>query len=745
MSDYDDILQLEDSDLEGFGEDREVRFTSPPEKKRRILEESIPESLSDERIVTLLPSTLKPPTPNAIPFAEYVLASHNSATRANIYKSRVHLIYPAQPVQETRTIRFIPSDDEEEDEDTEIVDHGVQSLVEDEDQYGRATRNWPAKYKLGPTPVQSFVNIQWNDKLGREFAENDLPNHDPTMMVEILKPEALHLISRAGPYFVDPKVHGKFQVYQVKSGETINPEVLEEFLLTVHAWRVLCFDTESDQTILRYNVEPNKGKIGRTPVVFGNPAGQVLIFHDARQTPLELVKICADFRYMKIQSGIENDIRMLQSQGFAFFRGLVDVQTLITLVRPDTKQCGIEFCTQYVWGSEAKKDEKLRVKWTKFFNGSYHKEEMKDLSLKHSIQDVLTPVAILVKIGLEIADLRKDTEDPSENIFYTMNEALELCVSKAPADIRNTAHDNLVRDQGEAKLMNWISDGAVDYCTPFQFNSHYLVHRIRRSRADLIEYHYPGLSWDEVQNLALLHIDLLRGRMPFSNELNYLDLRFHIMDHCAHCGSLDHRSDDCSEQTVPCCYEHGPDIDFPTHSIICCPALHAYCKLCHIRGHLAEAHGKGWKSAAQLRRLFLENAPRGLFTSLLFLIRTDLTAANILPHHFRLGLSGRRLVQSYGDYWLYGGLGRISAEEKARGKRYRETSRRNLLSTPTTYESLNFVSEQRTNEQKAKAILVEQGVITDPKKRLSGSQRRKRRKLTLELDAKDKAAQMCLE
>jgi hypothetical protein len=27
---------------------------------------------------------------------------------------------------------------------------------------------------------------------------------------------------------------------------------------------------------------------------------------------------------------------------------------------------------------------------------------------------------------------------------------------------------------------------------------------------------------------------------------------------------------------------------------------------------------------------------------------------------------------------------------------------------------LNFVSEQRTNEQRAKAILVEQGVITDP-------------------------------
>jgi hypothetical protein len=34
---------------------------------------------------------------------------------------------------------------------------------------------------------------------------------------------------------------------------------------------------------------------------------------------------------------------------------------------------------------------------------------------------------------------------------------------------------------------------------------------------------------------------------------------------------------------------------------------------------------------------------------------------------------------------MYGGLGRISEEEKEKGKRYRETSRRNLMSTPTTY------------------------------------------------------------
>jgi hypothetical protein len=49
----------------------------------------------------------------------------------------------------------------------------------------------------------------------------------------------------------------------------------------------------------------------------------------------------------------------------------------------------------------------------------------------------------------------------------------------------------------------------------------------------------------------------------------------------------------------------------------------------------------------------MEFAAQGLYTSLLYLIRTEQTAKNIQPHHFRLGFSGRRLVQAYGDYWLY--------------------------------------------------------------------------------------------
>jgi hypothetical protein len=132
----------------------------------------------------------------------------------------------------------------------------------------------------------------------------------------------------------------------------------------------------------------------------------------------------------------------------------------------------------------------------------------------------------------------------------------------------------------------------------------------------------------------------------------------------------------------------------------------------------------------------MEFAAQGLYTSLLYLIRTEKTAKTIQPHHFRLGLSGRRLSQAYGDYWLYGGLGYIPEDEKAKGDAYWKIAKRNLMATPLTYELLTVVKEV-TAEQRAKDILIAKGSIVAGK-RLSGAQRRKRRQLTLELEAKDR-------
>ncbi len=354
--DEDEILELEISDDETFG----LHGAGSPGKKRKVTEETVLEvAHSAERTVTLLSTSTVPitlPTTSVqekLSFTQYIQSSFSSASRVKIYRNQIPLIYPELATSETRFIRFVPSEDGscEEDNDTQTYyDSGIHSLVE-EDPYSRSAKPWPPKRVLGPAPVQSFVDIAWNDRLGREFAENNLTSYEPKRMVHISRSDALKLIAKTGPFCANAKSRGNLTTVQVKSGNHIDPEALRTFLLSVDNWRVLCFDTESDGTML-YKVEPNKGNPGRIPIIFGNPAGQTLVFHDSRETPQELRDRCADFRYVKFQSGAEHDLAHLKRNGFSDFRGVVDVQTLISLIRPATIQSGIEFCTQYVWGDD---------------------------------------------------------------------------------------------------------------------------------------------------------------------------------------------------------------------------------------------------------------------------------------------------------------------------------------------------------------------------------------------------------
>jgi hypothetical protein len=162
------------------------------------------------------------------------------------------LVYPELATSETRHIRFVPSEDgssEEDDDAQTYYDSGLHSLVE-EDLYSRSAKPWPPKRILGPTPVQSFVDIAWNDRLGREFAENNLTSYEPKRMVHISRSDALKLIAKTGPFYADANSRGNLTTCQVKSGNHINPEALTTFLLSVDDWRVLCFDTESNGKML---------------------------------------------------------------------------------------------------------------------------------------------------------------------------------------------------------------------------------------------------------------------------------------------------------------------------------------------------------------------------------------------------------------------------------------------------------------------------------------------------------------
>jgi hypothetical protein len=239
--DDDEILELEISDDETF----RLHGAGSPGKKRRVAEEMVPEVVcSAERTVTLLPNSTVPITlpttsvPEKLSFAQYIQSASSSASRVNIYRSRIPLVYPKLAASETRLIRFVPSEDGSGDEDNDAgtyYDSGIHSLVE-ENPYGRSAKPWPQKRVLGPAPVQSFVDIAWNDRLGREFAENNLTSYEPKRMVHLSRLDALKLIAKTGPLYYDANSSSRRNVCQVKSGNHINPEALGTFLLSVDDW-----------------------------------------------------------------------------------------------------------------------------------------------------------------------------------------------------------------------------------------------------------------------------------------------------------------------------------------------------------------------------------------------------------------------------------------------------------------------------------------------------------------------------
>ena len=100
---------------------------------------------------------------------------------------------------------------------------------------------------------------------------------------------------------------------------------------------------------------------------------------------------------------------------------------------PSQDQCGIEVATCYVW--EPIDGEPLRTRWSFKFNSQYVVEKMEKECLRHSVQDVVVPYAIMLKVALQITKLSQT--DAYENIFPALNEALELCMLKSPADLRN--------------------------------------------------------------------------------------------------------------------------------------------------------------------------------------------------------------------------------------------------------------------------------------------------------------------
>jgi hypothetical protein len=126
-----------------------------------------------------------------------------------------------------------------------------------------------------------------------------------------------------------------------------------------------------------------------------------------------------------------------------------------------------------------------------------------------------------------------------------------------------------------------------------------------------------------------------------------------------------------------------------------------------------------------LRRLFLESAPFGLYTSIPYLNldpeKTDL----VKPFHYKAGLYAKRRIYNFGNYWLYGGREKLSPEEYNENKEFRKIVTKNLTSTHDTYKPLGDHIQRRHEVEVRRAQTLE---VPEKKKRESRAQGRKRKR-----------------
>ena len=239
----------------------------------------------------------------------------------------------------------------------------------------------------------------------------------------------------------------------------------------------------------------------------------------------------------------------------------------------------------------------------------YKTQRLSMANKRHSAQDVLTPFAVVLRAALNEANHRM--YDASDNLFPLMNEAIELCYSRSPADIRHK-QDGMIKPQA---FRNWHPQYAD---TKFGLNCRLRVQGVRRARGSFVEPFDDRLGAEATD--TKIKVECARQiwpmDLPSSSDVRQANLFIRMAIRCQNCGSKEHLYDACREQKSRCDYPHGPSAPvYPPHSTLMCPVLHSACLQCRVRGHREADHEEGLEqSPMQLRQTFLRYAHRGLFT-----------------------------------------------------------------------------------------------------------------------------------
>ena len=197
------------------------------------------------------------------------------------------------------------------------------------------------------------------------------------------------------------------------------------------------------------------------------------MLHDANDTPDSIRIILADYTEAKIQSGVGGDVALMRKLGLGV-RGVVDSGALFMLVKPGTIEQGFGAKHQIkaIWPDEGKLSHHQPYDY-KSFGPALDKQKITSKVGRHIIQDVLTPFGTLFNATIKQAEWLKYQD--KDDVFPLLNEALELCYSKSPLDIRQ---------QPSSKDPHWYWFPQIEN-SEFRLNSREMIALIRRARGDL--------------------------------------------------------------------------------------------------------------------------------------------------------------------------------------------------------------------------------------------------------------------
>ena len=448
-------------------------------------------------------------------------------------------------------------------------------------------------------------------------------------------------------------------------------KAIKDFIETTRKYRIMSFNTEGKNRM----VQVKGGKTRpRVLVTFGSLNGQVLFFTDFELVPRVLQKLLSDVSITKIGSGLVEEHKELGRLGIQLINW-VDTGVLRLALYPDMwhhkwsdkvpligqAPFGIDaqikdlqdnywlldykrtkYC--FYWDMDPRENAAARRRPDRQENERYQATGKPPRAmLPHLRENVRIPIAFAILVAYRFA-IERGYDIKKTPFFPILHEAMDICRGRDPNVIQKSldppkpTEDFWVANPVEQtrKIRGTLPADCLE------------LTRHRKAQADFVEiYELP----DPVKESIIVFERFFGSNgigLPTHVEMDENKLNTVRNGRCFSCGYRGHKVKDCFLEKNPTCEYPHDGANFPLHSTLCCPNLHAYCEECELNGHHPNAHLllEHRKTARELRERYFKFMHQGAFTSMPYLIFHPEGKKWLTTAHWRFSYDAKRFNEA---------------------------------------------------------------------------------------------------